>query len=81
MISSYGTEDGYYKDSITLSMRLYPKFTFDNGQKIHQKFTQLGIITPPIILFQGQGHANNDPTAFLTNLNTTSAWMYSLLQP
>ena len=79
MISSYGTEDGYYKDSITLATRLYPKLTFDNGQKIQQRFTQLGIITPPFILFQGQGHANNDANSFLINLNRTCNWMYSLL--
>ncbi len=79
MISSYGTEDGLYKDSIE---RIYsPHYRFHNGQMMQQRLIQLGIPTPPMILFQGQGHANNDPTAFLTNLNRTSAWMYSLLQP
>lgn len=81
MISFYGSEDGYYKDSLTIPGPMTPIFRFDNGKKIHQRFSQLGIITPPIVLFQGQGHANNDPTAFTTILNATCAWMYNLLQP
>ncbi len=85
MISSYGSEDQYYKDSVgvpLMSMRLYPKFKFDSGPKIHQRFSQLGIFTPPIILYLGKGHgANNDPILLKNTINFTSAWMYSLLQP
>ncbi len=82
MISAYGTEDGNFKDSIALSARLYPKFRFENGQKIHQRFTQLGINTPPIILYLGKGHgAHGDPVILKNTINVTSAWMYSLLQP
>lgn len=77
MISSYGSLDPFYKDTVLNSS---PHYTFHNGQMINQRLTQLGIATSPIILFQGQGHGNNDPTAFTTNLNTTSAWMYNLLK-
>ncbi len=80
MISAYGTEDVFYNDSTTILRKV--KFDFDNGQKIHQRFAQLGISTPPIILYPGKGHgAHGDPLILKNTINATSAWMYNLLQP
>lgn len=77
-ISAYGTEDILYTDTIESNS---PYTFFANGQIIHQRFNQLNILTPPIILYPGKDHAGflRNPALVNDAINKICVWVHSLL--
>ena len=76
LISFYGDQDQYYKDSINGGS---PPYHFFNGQAINARTTHLGILTTPIITYPGVHGATTTPTNLPLAMDSMSAWLYSRL--